>query len=230
LKEGQFCFVNGSDESKTGWLYLRGGVKNLEWSVRPNGLATAGTNSMIVVRNLNARRFLNDGFNIHGRSVGLQFENIRGYDCFDEGFSAHDTCEAEIQGGKFWGNENGIADVNDCITHYRDCEFRDNVNVDALLIGKRHSLTDCQIINTTRATALSAGPRGEGQTGFSLMLTRLNVTGILPNHPARFRVNGGDLIMKNCRLENAAFNVAGSQASFTNVQVNGDTVSGDQGR
>ena len=51
--------------------------------------------------------------NVHGDARGLKFYNIVGYDCFDEGFSAHDTCECEIIGGRFYGNENGIADVND---------------------------------------------------------------------------------------------------------------------
>jgi hypothetical protein len=222
LKEGQFCFVNdpdpeapdakgtGSRRAKFGWLHVSGDVRDLEWTVRPNGLATAGTNSNIVVRNLNARRFLNDGFNIHGHSTGLKFENVTGYDCFDEGFSAHDTCEAEIRKGGFWGNENAIADVNDCVTHYRDCEFRDSVSADVLLIGRTHSLTDCRIINTTPATALSAGPRGDNAAVFELSLTRVIVEGKRPEK-ARFRVNGGVLKMTDCALRHVDFNPSGAR-------------------
>ena len=173
---------------------------------------------------------MNDGFNIHGHSVGLRFENIRGYDCFDEGFSAHDTCEAEIRVGRFWGNENAIADVNDCVTRYWNCEFRDSVSVDALLIGRAHSLTDCRIVNTTIATALSAGPRGGNATEFSLKLTRLVVEGMLTDKPARFRVNGGVLTMKDCSLKNVDFNPSGAKASFDGTRVNGRPIEGDAGR
>ena len=232
LQEGQFCFVNDPEDAdagepakargvKHGWLYVRGGVRSLEWSVRPNGLATSGSNSDIVVRNLNARRFLNDGFNIHGQSTGLKFENIKGYDCFDEGFSAHDTCEAEIRKGAFWGNENAIADVNECITHYWNCEFRDSVSADILLIGKRHGLTDCRIINTTPATALSAGPRGGPDQAFELNLTRVTVQGKRPE-PARFRVNGGVLKMTDCELRNVDFNPTGARLLRVNERSESD--------
>ncbi len=230
LKEEQFCFVNDADPSepdargkasrrtRAGWLYVRGDIDNLEWSVRPNGLATSGTNSNIVVRNLNARRFLNDGFNIHGHSTALKFESIKGYDCFDEGFSAHDTCEAEIRKGEFWGNENAIADVNDCVTHYWNCEFRDSVSTDVLLIGKTHSLTDCRIVNTTPATALGAGPRGDNAEVFELSLTRVTVS-VKRSEKARFRVNGGVLKMTDCELRNVDFNPIGAAVTQTGVRV-----------
>jgi len=229
LKEGQFCFVNDPDpegleepeqkprRKKLGWLYVRGDINDLEWSVRPNGIATGGENSNIVVRNLNARRFLNDGFNIHGHSTGLRFENIKGYDCFDEGFSAHDTCAAEIRKGEFWGNENAIADVNDCVTHYWNCEFRDSVSTDVLLIGRTHSLTDCRIVNTTPATALGAGPRGDNAEVFELSLTRVIVHG-KRSEKARFRVSGGVLKMTDCELRNVDFNPTGATLLQTRVR------------
>lgn len=212
LKTGQFCFE--PIDASSGWLYVRGSTKSLEWAVRPNGLGTGGKNSNITVRNLNARHFLNDGFNIHGHSVGMKFENIRGYDCFDEGFSAHDTCECTIDTGVFHGNENAIADVNDCETHYRHCEFRDSVSVDTLLVGRKHSLTDCRILNTTNATALSAGPRGEASSTFDLRLERVVVRGET-DKPARVRINGGKVKIVGCQFENADVNTQGATVAIS---------------
>ncbi|MCA8983183.1 MAG: hypothetical protein KDA76_05430 [Planctomycetaceae bacterium] len=208
IETGQFCFE--TIDEKTGWLYVRGPVTGLEWSTRMNGLATSGENRGITVRNLNARNFLNDGFNLHGHCVESVFENIQGYDCFDEGFSAHDTCECVIRDGKFWGNENAVADVNDCITHYQNCEFRDSVSVDCLLIGKTHTLINCRILNTTTATALSAGPRGPDAAGFRLTLENLIVEGRREGAPARVRINGGELRLINCTFRNVDLNTSGA--------------------
>ncbi len=152
-----------NDGEKEGWLYVRGSTKNLGWATRVNGIATGGTCRNLVVRNLNTRNFLNDGFNIHGDSRELRFEAITGYDCFDEGFSAHETSECRIDGGRFSGNENGVADVNASETVYRNCEFTGNVNVEVLFAGAPRHLIDCRIVNTTAVTALSAGPRAEGR-------------------------------------------------------------------
>lgn len=180
--------------------------------MRSNGLGTGGKNSNITVRNLNARHFLNDGFNIHGHAVGMKFENIRGYDCFDEGFSANDTCECAIDTGVFYGNENAIADVNDCETHYRNCEFRDSVSVDAFLIGRKHSLIDCRIFNTTPAAALTAGPRGEPGRPFGIWLERVAIKGCT-DQAARVRINGGTVEIVDCQFENAAVNTQGANVT-----------------
>ncbi len=201
LIDGQFSVENIDDQNC--WLYVCGRLDKLEWATRPNGIGTGGETSNITVHNLNARRFLNDGFNIHGHSVEMKFRNIKGYDCFDEGFSAHDTCYCEVEGSSFWGNENAIADVNDCETHYRGCEFRDSVNFDVLLVGATHSLTDCLIHNTTTATALAAGPRGALGKSFRLDLTRLEVSCTRKDAKARVRIDGGTVTMHQCRLGNS---------------------------
>ncbi len=152
LKDGEFRWDDIDD--KEGWLTLKGSTKNLEWAIRPNGIGTGGDLSGIAVRNLNARHFLNDGFNIHGNARNLLFENITGYENFDEGFSAHDTCEAWIKDSKFWKNENAIADVNMADTYYENCEFSDSDSVEVLLFGGRHVLMDCRILPTKTSTAI----------------------------------------------------------------------------
>ncbi len=208
LQPGQFCFE--TVDEKTGWLYASGPLEKLEWAVRPNGLATTGKNQNITVRNLDARHFLNDGFNIHGDATGLVFSQIAGYDCFDEGFSAHETCQCTIHHGKFWGNDNAVADVNDCETHYFHCEFRDSVSCDVLLIGRKHTLTNCRILNTTPAMALNAGPRGPEKKLFQLKLERLHVQGRSAELPARVRINGGQLQLQDNTFEHTRLDTSGA--------------------
>ncbi len=207
LKEGEFCFE--SIDEKDGWLYVRGSLHNLEWAVRPNGIATGGTCERITIRNLDARHFLNDGFNIHGRCTELVCEDIQGYDCFDEGFSAHDLCECTIRNGTFWGNDNGVADVNQARTAYFDSVFFNNVNNDVLLIGAGHRLVDCQIRNETNAAALVAGPRGTPPEPFELELINLEVVG-MAEHSASVRINGGEIRIRGGRFENVRFNSQGA--------------------
>lgn len=219
LKPGQFCFENIDD--KQGWLYVCGSTKNLQWSTRVNGIATGGPCQRLIVRNLSARNFLNDGFNVHGDGRQLKFQNIHGYDCFDEGFSAHETAECEIDGGKFYGNENGIADVNSSETTYRNCQFYGNVNVDVLLIGKSHRLIDCEIRNTTSAAALNAGPRDKEQA-FDLTLQRVSITSAVKPGRGHARVNGGTLLLDDCLIENVDLNTLGTEVQFQGTsKING---------
>ncbi|MCC9609430.1 hypothetical protein LOC68_05250 [Blastopirellula sp. JC732] len=222
LKPGEFCFENIDD--KQGWLYVCGSTKNLQWSTRVNGIATGGPCKRLVIRNLNTRNFLNDGFNVHGDCRELKFENINGYDCFDEGFSAHESAECEINGGKFYGNENGIADVNSTETVYRNCQFYGNVNVDVLLVGKVHRLIDCQIVNMTSAAALNGGPR-EKQATFDLVLERVSITTDKKEEKGHARVNGGTLLLKDCVIENVNLNTLGADVKYEGTnKLNGKVV------
>ncbi len=222
LQPGQFCFEN-IGETEEGWLYVHGSTKKLCWSIRPNCVATSGEVKGVTIRNLNTRYALNDGFNIHGNCTGMVFENVTGYDCFDEGFSAHGTCECRIVNGKFWGNENGIADVNEAITVYEKCEFRDSVNTDVLLWGKRHELIDCKIINTTTAAALVAGPRAEEQKDFEVKLSRVSIDGKNAEKRARIRVNGGKLEIRDSVFANVDFVPLGAEVTAENLTVNGES-------
>ncbi|HUT91461.1 MAG TPA: hypothetical protein VMY37_18325 [Thermoguttaceae bacterium] len=144
LGEGQFSWQEIDEQE--GWLYVRGDVEGLEWSVRPAGLLTTGRNRDVTVRNLNARHALNDGFNVHGDARGMRFSHVTGYENYDEGFSAHDTCQCWIEDGRFWGNDNAAYDVNTADTYYRRCEFRESVSVEVGFAGGEHLLDECLIV------------------------------------------------------------------------------------
>ncbi|MEX2579778.1 MAG: glycoside hydrolase family 88 protein [Verrucomicrobiales bacterium] len=153
LLPGQFRWDDIDEES--GWLTVKGNPENLEWATRVSGIRTSGKVRNVKVFNLDARHFLNDGFNIHGDARGLQFFNIAGYENFDEGFSAHDTCQCWITDGRFFRNENAVADVNEADTYYTNCHFSESSGTEVLFQGGRHGLTDCRITGSDQSVSLS---------------------------------------------------------------------------
>lgn len=162
LRPGEFAWVD--IDKQHGWLYVAGAHDNLEWSVRMAGIATMGRNRDITIEDLNCRHALNDGFNIHGDCRGLRCRRVTGYENFDEGFSAHDTCTCWIEAGRFWGNDNAVADVNQADTFYTRCEFRDSVSTEVLFSGGKHGLTDCTIVAGGRTVfSLSPGTLGRNK-------------------------------------------------------------------
>lgn len=143
LEPGEFRFDPISETE--GWLTFHGDPVDLEWSVRRNGISTSSALRNLHVHRIHARHFLNDGFNIHGDAQGLRFHEIRGYENFDEGFSAHDTASCWVYDSVFEKNENAVADVNAADTFYRDCRFANSEKYEVLFRGGRHSLEDCVI-------------------------------------------------------------------------------------
>ena len=160
LKPGQFRW-DAIDE-KTGWLTVRGPTSGLEWSTRQNGIATSGRLRNLKVYHLIARHFLNDGFNIHGDSRGLQFFAVEGHENFDEGFSAHDTSECWIYDSFFSRNENAVADVNAAETYYSNCRMGESLKVDVLFQGGRHRLFKCRITPGPSSIPLTIREGGSG--------------------------------------------------------------------
>ena len=70
---------------------------------RASGVITTGA-GLIIVRNITCINFWNDGFNLHGGSGPLWFENIVGNWNGDEGFSAHENAECYVRGAEFSNN------------------------------------------------------------------------------------------------------------------------------
>ncbi|MDR1281808.1 MAG: right-handed parallel beta-helix repeat-containing protein [Opitutaceae bacterium] len=80
-------------------------------------------------RNLVASGARNDGFNLHGRGSDLLFENITGCHNLDEGFSAHDDILSEIREGRFFGNDNGVYNIQRSHTRVRDLLIWENLGI-----------------------------------------------------------------------------------------------------
>jgi hypothetical protein len=116
--------------------------------------------SHIIVRNITAKYASNDGFNIHGKWVGIQLEDVKAFSNGDEGISAHDEVEMKVRRAEIAWNgsaSGGVADVNQCVTAYENCILHDNAGAAFHFSGKSHSATDCQIYNQEKDFSTAKG-------------------------------------------------------------------------
>ncbi|UJR19411.1 hypothetical protein I4U23_022541 [Adineta vaga] len=135
------------DDGKTFELTLGTSTNGWEISTRWFVVAITST-SHHVYRNIIATGSLNDGFNLHGYGINIIFENITGYNNLDEGFSSHDTISCTVNNGRFWANDNGMANVNDCITNVTNVMIYDNVGYGLFLnANTTHNLVDVSVWN-----------------------------------------------------------------------------------
>lgn len=168
---------------KEGKLYFRPAAAktpadyDLQMSVRISGILTNGA-GQIIVRNLTAMHFYNDGFNIHGGSAPLWFENIRGLWNGDEGFSCHENVEAYVRGAEFSHNYwHGIADVGIARTHYQNIVCRDNRAKGIYLLGSMHSISDSEVSGSPQQIVLSPSDQ-RGYPQWDLMPLRTSLTSL----------------------------------------------------
>jgi len=104
--------------------------------------------SYLTVRNITAIHDANDGFNIHGDRIGIRLENVKAFSNGDEGISAHETVQMDVVDAEIaWNGSSagGVADVNDSITTYTNCELHHNRGAAFSFAGKSHRVTNCII-------------------------------------------------------------------------------------
>ncbi|MEN6641820.1 MAG: right-handed parallel beta-helix repeat-containing protein [Armatimonadia bacterium] len=171
---------------------------DLQMSVRISGIMTTGA-GQIIVRNLTAMHFYNDGFNIHNGSAPIWFENIKGLWNGDEGFSAHENCECFVRNAEFSNNYwHGIADVTIARTYYQNIVVRNNRSKGIYLIGGTHGITDSVVSGSpdqivlspsdgTNVPALAADPMRVSTTNLRNVLVQsaAGETGLIVNGSAQ---------------------------------------------
>ena len=114
--------------------------------MRSSGVAMSGNNKHLVIRNVISTHVYNDGFNIHGWCRDVHFENIKAFECGDDGVSAHDECEYDCDGLEIARCATGITDTVFASTHYRHVTIRDCDGYDLFFLTcNAHSLTDAEI-------------------------------------------------------------------------------------
>jgi hypothetical protein len=104
--------------------------------------------SHIMVRNVTAIHAANDGFNIHGARIGIRLEHVKAFSNGDEGISAHETVQMDVVDAEIaWNGSSagGVADVNDSMTTYTNCEAHHNLGAAFFFTGKSHRVTNCII-------------------------------------------------------------------------------------
>jgi hypothetical protein len=164
LKPGQMGY------SDAGALYFRWpegvepGSQKVILPPKPGVSCVSIACSHIIVRNLTAKYAGNDGFNIHGDRKGIRLENVKAFSNADEGISAHETVEMVVVGAEVAFNGSaagGVADVNDCVTSYKDCVVHDNVGAAFFFSGKSHKVTDTLIYNQSKDFSVRKGTEFE---------------------------------------------------------------------
>lgn len=145
-----------------------------------SGVVMSGECSHIVVRNLAARRFWNDGYNIHNNCRDILFENIAAFNNSDDGISAHGTCRISVKNMLSLGNGTGFCHIEQAECEHEnvyiaDSDSRDillenavntlrNVYVDGAAIGGirfskgRVELDDCVFLSSNPALVLEFMP------------------------------------------------------------------------
>ncbi len=133
----------------------------IEAPIRSNGVSLSGRCSHIVVRNVTSTHVHNDGFNIHGYSRDILFENVKAIDCGDDGVSAHDDCQIRVNGLVSSGNSTGICDVGDSVSHYNRVIIKNCLGHDLYFLDtNEHSVSNSVVQSSAwRALVVTGGPK-----------------------------------------------------------------------
>jgi hypothetical protein len=159
LKPGQMGYA------EDGSIYFRWpagkqpGQARLILPSKPNISCVSIQCSHIIVRNLTVMHAANDGFNLHGKFIGVRLENVHALSNADEGISAHDDTELTVDGAEIAWNGSaagGVADVNACTSSYSHCQVYNNLGAAFFFSGKAHRVVDTLIYNQSRDFAISA--------------------------------------------------------------------------
>lgn len=150
LGDNEWTFVKEEDAF---YLRVKPGTK-VAAPMRSSGVAMSGNNKHLIIRNIISTHVYNDGFNIHGWSRDVRFENIKAFECGDDGVSAHGECEYESDGLEIARCATGITDTVFASTHYRNVTIRECDGFDLyFLTCNAHSITDA-VIHSRAANAL----------------------------------------------------------------------------
>ena len=126
---------------------------------RESGVKIA-SRSHITIEGIVAERFANDGFNVHGSCHDLVFRDIEARWNGDDGFSVHDDVEAQVRGGRFHHNSDGIADVNASQTFYSDVLVEDNVSFGVGFYGGLRVMRD-SVVRSNGGNQIMVLPDGD---------------------------------------------------------------------
>lgn len=165
LKPGEWTYVAAEQN-----FYIKVAGKladaKIEAPYRLNGVSISASKvavTHVVIKNVVATRVLNDGFNLHGTTRDVLLQNIASYECGDDGFSPHETCESEIDG--FWavGNSTGMCPINFSVTKARNIHLEGNLGQQFMAMNSAAAeLSNTVLIPAPHAMAVNLG-NAQGQ-------------------------------------------------------------------
>jgi hypothetical protein len=146
LKAGEFAWE--PIDLTSGWLYVKGRLEGLQWSVRTQCIYTIGRVDDVTIRKLHVRHALNDGFNFHGAAQNLRLAHVTALECFDNGVSPHGACSFTVEDGRFLRNEMAVGNDFVTRTQFVRCTIGESTQEEVMCIGGRHLFDDCRIRST----------------------------------------------------------------------------------
>lgn len=129
--------------------------------LRSAGVQMSGDNAHLIIKNLTATHVYNDGFNIHGDCRACVFENIRAIECGDDGISAHESAQYEVNGFASIGNSTGICDTGTAQTSYTNVFIADCIGFDLYFLDEgRYRLSNVIVLSSSQNPFLLTGREG----------------------------------------------------------------------
>lgn len=125
---------------------------NIRYPARSSAVVHSHEGSWITVKNVTGTHVYNDGYNVHGAQRNLIFENIKAIECGDDGFSAHEDVDCQINGFVSIRNATGLCDTGTSETHYKNLFIKGCDGFDLYFIGLKHSVTNAVIESSAART------------------------------------------------------------------------------
>ena len=234
LQPGEWTFVKDLSRTEPGSKAVHGTffVKladgksladaNIRVPVRSAGVQFSGKNAHLVIRNITATHVYNDGFNIHGDCWDVKFENIRAIECGDDGISAHETAQYEVDGFVSIGNSTGICDTGASQTSYNRVFIARCIGHDLFFLDTgRYRLTNVLVLSSAQSSLTITGRESGGcrMVMENVWIQRLSEPRI--GHVLLL----AELDAKNVTLDGMELKVTG-KAAFVNTVINGKPAPG----
>ncbi len=203
LQPGEWTFVR--EDGDAFYLKLAPGQKldeaNIRYPARSSAVVQSIAGSWLTVKNVTGMHVYNDGFNVHGAQRNLVYENIAAIECGDDGFSAHEDVDCEINGFVSIRNATGFCDTGTSQTHYRNLFIKECTGYDMFFIGLKHSVENA-LIESSAARAFWA----DGALLKDGQLCQVKMKNVIVKRvgggPQELRVGkGGALFAENCTFD-----------------------------
>jgi HEAT repeat protein len=174
---------------------------NIRYPARSNAIVESIAGSWLTVRNITGTHVYNDGFNIHGAQRHLVFENIIAIECGDDGFSAHESVDCQIDGFVSIRNATGLCDTGTSQTHYRNVFIKDCDGFDLYFIGLNHSIENAVIESRAARSFWVDGNRLTDGQRCEVSLRNVLIRRV-PGSPQELRIGrGGFLHAERCSFQ-----------------------------
>jgi hypothetical protein len=188
--------------------------------MRSAGVQMSGDNAHLVIRNLIATHPYNDGYNIHGDCRDVVFQNIRAVECGDDGISAHETAQYQVDGLVSIGNSTGITDTVAAHTSYNHVFIAGCHAFDLFFLNNgRYQVQNAVVLSSSEHPLTVTARDGEH---CELALENVLIRRLGKAEPAQVQKNAL-LSAKNVTLENLDLLATGT-VKLENCLINGQAL------